>query len=114
MLSVEVPPRPPLVPPTPPLLALRPPLVVLPPLLAPLLVLLLASRTPWVRLPALSYSPSPLGPAIHLRHADKGVDSALKHFGHGQSVSTTETISDGVRTAFKSVSIPGPVRECLR
>ncbi|KAK8865965.1 hypothetical protein IAR55_001114 [Kwoniella newhampshirensis] len=35
---------------------------------------------------------------------DKGVDGLLKKSGHGQNASTTEKISDGVRSAFKKVS----------
>ncbi|WWD17843.1 hypothetical protein CI109_102287 [Kwoniella shandongensis] len=35
---------------------------------------------------------------------DKGVDGLLKKSGHGQNASTTEKISDGVRSAFKKVA----------
>ncbi|EIW72798.1 hypothetical protein TREMEDRAFT_58968 [Tremella mesenterica DSM 1558] len=35
---------------------------------------------------------------------DKGVSAALGKAGHGQSASTTEKISDGLRGAFKKVS----------
>ncbi|SCZ95877.1 BZ3500_MvSof-1268-A1-R1_Chr8-1g09855 [Microbotryum saponariae] len=35
---------------------------------------------------------------------DKGVDAVLKKAGKGQSASTTEKISDGVRTGFKKLT----------
>ncbi|WWD09451.1 hypothetical protein V865_007575 [Kwoniella europaea PYCC6329] len=35
---------------------------------------------------------------------DKGVDYGLKQTGHGQSASTTEKISDGVRSGFKKLT----------
>ncbi|ODO07173.1 hypothetical protein L198_00752 [Cryptococcus wingfieldii CBS 7118] len=35
---------------------------------------------------------------------DKGVDAALKKAGHGQNASTTEKISDGVRSVFKKAT----------
>ncbi|WVO20012.1 uncharacterized protein IAS62_001302 [Cryptococcus decagattii] len=35
---------------------------------------------------------------------DKGVDAALNRAGHGQSHSTTEKISDGIRTIFKKAT----------
>ncbi|KAI5450620.1 hypothetical protein NCC49_002879 [Naganishia albida] len=35
---------------------------------------------------------------------DKGVDAGLKRFGHGQNASTTEKISDGVRSGFKKMT----------
>lgn len=34
---------------------------------------------------------------------DKGVDAVLKKLGRGQSIETTEKISDGVRVMFKKV-----------
>lgn len=37
--------------------------------------------------------------------ADKGIGSILTKAGHGQSNETTEKISDGVRSAFKKVSV---------
>jgi hypothetical protein len=41
---------------------------------------------------------------IQLTGSDKGIDGILKKAGHGQSASTTEKISDGVRSMFKKVS----------
>lgn len=38
-----------------------------------------------------------------MRSIDKGIDGLLKKSGHGQSASTTEKISDGVRSMFKKV-----------
>ncbi|OCF30377.1 hypothetical protein I317_04386 [Kwoniella heveanensis CBS 569] len=35
---------------------------------------------------------------------DKGVDYALKQSGHGQNASTTEKISDGIRSGFKKLT----------
>ncbi|KAK0522340.1 hypothetical protein OC834_006326 [Tilletia horrida] len=35
---------------------------------------------------------------------DKGIDAVLKKAGHGQSASTTEKISDGVRSLFKKAT----------
>ncbi|GAA5900556.1 uncharacterized protein JCM6883_002881 [Sporobolomyces salmoneus] len=35
---------------------------------------------------------------------DKGVNAALGKAGHGQSASTTEKISDGIRTGFKKLT----------
>lgn len=35
---------------------------------------------------------------------DKGVGSILNKAGHGQSASTTEKISDGVRSGFKKLT----------
>lgn len=35
---------------------------------------------------------------------DKGIGSLLTRAGHGQNVQTTEKISDGVRSAFKSAT----------
>lgn len=35
---------------------------------------------------------------------DKGIDGLLKKSGHGQSASTTEKISDGVRSMFKKAT----------
>ncbi|WVQ88164.1 hypothetical protein IAS59_001898 [Cryptococcus gattii] len=35
---------------------------------------------------------------------DKGVDTALNRAGHGQSHSTTEKISDGIRNVFKKAT----------
>ncbi|KNX50032.2 hypothetical protein CNBG_9348 [Cryptococcus deuterogattii R265] len=35
---------------------------------------------------------------------DKGVDAALNRAGHGQSHSTTEKISDGIRKVFKKAT----------
>ncbi|WVR05921.1 hypothetical protein IAU60_002947 [Kwoniella sp. DSM 27419] len=35
---------------------------------------------------------------------DKGVGSILTKAGHGQSVSTTEKISDGIRSGFKKLT----------
>ncbi|OWZ51085.1 hypothetical protein J010_05934 [Cryptococcus neoformans] len=35
---------------------------------------------------------------------DKGVDAALNRAGHGQSHSTTEKISDGIRSVFKKAT----------
>ncbi|GAA5970065.1 hypothetical protein JCM11641_000251 [Rhodosporidiobolus odoratus] len=35
---------------------------------------------------------------------DKGVDSLLQKSGHGQSHSTTEKISDGIRSGFKKLT----------
>ncbi|PWN25897.1 hypothetical protein BDZ90DRAFT_233903 [Jaminaea rosea] len=35
---------------------------------------------------------------------DKGVDSVLQKSGHGQSASTTEKISDGIRSGFKKLT----------
>ncbi|BGP14052.1 hypothetical protein JCM10213_002347 [Rhodosporidiobolus nylandii] len=35
---------------------------------------------------------------------DKGVDSLLQRSGHGQSHSTVEKISDGIRTGFKKLT----------
>ncbi|GHJ90417.1 hypothetical protein NliqN6_6819 [Naganishia liquefaciens] len=35
---------------------------------------------------------------------DKGVDAGLKHFGKGQNASTTEKISDGIRSGFKKMT----------
>ncbi|WVF70493.1 hypothetical protein IAT40_005283 [Kwoniella sp. CBS 6097] len=35
---------------------------------------------------------------------DKGVDYALKQSGHGQNASTTEKISDGLRSGFKKLT----------
>ncbi|WVQ97427.1 hypothetical protein IAU59_004540 [Kwoniella sp. CBS 9459] len=35
---------------------------------------------------------------------DKGVDYALKQSGHQQGASTTEKISDGIRSGFKKLS----------
>ncbi|OXB34517.1 hypothetical protein J007_05797 [Cryptococcus neoformans] len=35
---------------------------------------------------------------------DKGVDAALNRANHGQSHSTTEKISDGIRTVFKKAT----------
>ncbi|WWC66296.1 uncharacterized protein I206_100197 [Kwoniella pini CBS 10737] len=37
-------------------------------------------------------------------YLDKGVDYGLKKTGHGQNASTTEKISDGVRTGFKKLT----------
>jgi hypothetical protein len=34
---------------------------------------------------------------------DKGVDAAAKRSGHGMNASTTEKVSDGIRSAFKKV-----------
>jgi hypothetical protein len=38
-----------------------------------------------------------------LAHSIAGVDKALKQGGHGQSASTTEKISDGLRSGIKKV-----------
>ncbi|KAJ9106959.1 hypothetical protein QFC20_003859 [Naganishia adeliensis] len=35
---------------------------------------------------------------------DKGVDTGLKKFGHGQNASTTEKISDGLRSGIKKAT----------
>ncbi|GAA5857865.1 hypothetical protein JCM5353_000414, partial [Sporobolomyces roseus] len=35
---------------------------------------------------------------------DKGVNTILGKSGHGQSASTTEKISDGIRTGFKKLT----------
>ncbi|GAA5829562.1 hypothetical protein JCM11251_000205 [Rhodosporidiobolus azoricus] len=35
---------------------------------------------------------------------DKGVDSVLNKFGHGQNRKTTEKISDGIRSLFKKAT----------
>ncbi|KAG7530099.1 hypothetical protein FFLO_05258 [Filobasidium floriforme] len=35
---------------------------------------------------------------------DKGVDAGLKRAGHGQNASTTEKISDGIRSGFKKMT----------
>ncbi|KAI9635250.1 uncharacterized protein MKK02DRAFT_43932 [Dioszegia hungarica] len=35
---------------------------------------------------------------------DKGVNSILGKAGHGQSASTTEKISDGIRSGFKKMT----------
>ncbi|GAA6020015.1 hypothetical protein JCM11491_004898 [Sporobolomyces phaffii] len=35
---------------------------------------------------------------------DKGVNTILGKAGHGQSASTTEKISDGIRTGFKKLT----------
>ncbi|AAW42217.1 expressed protein [Cryptococcus deneoformans JEC21] len=37
-------------------------------------------------------------------YLDKGVDTALNKAGHGQSHSTTEKISDGIRNVFKKAT----------
>ncbi|EPQ28578.1 uncharacterized protein PFL1_03882 [Pseudozyma flocculosa PF-1] len=35
---------------------------------------------------------------------DKGVQAASKHFGHETNASTTEKISDGIRSGFKKLT----------
>ncbi|KAJ9124684.1 hypothetical protein QFC24_003051 [Naganishia onofrii] len=35
---------------------------------------------------------------------DKGVAAGTKHFGHATNASTTEKISDGIRTGFKKMT----------
>lgn len=43
----------------------------------------------------------------------QGVDAGLKHFGKGQSASTTEKISDGIRTGFKKMTGKGEFQLAL-
>ncbi|RXK42499.1 hypothetical protein M231_00053 [Tremella mesenterica] len=55
--------------------------------------------------PAVETTANPTATATGQQDAlDKGVSAALDKAGHGQSASTTEKISDGLRGAFKKAT----------
>ncbi|KAL9936034.1 hypothetical protein V8E36_004876 [Tilletia maclaganii] len=55
--------------------------------------------------PTIGSGPGPAGQGVGQQDAlDKGIDQLLTRAGHEQSDSTTEKISDGVRSLFKKVT----------